>query len=84
MDVVKSNQQEVLQMEVEYVVKEVTRVLLDFVQHILERSEVLVKSMKCQGSQLFPKMGFFYKSSYFIYFKYAKLSFFFIKRGSFL
>ena len=34
-------------MEVEYVVKEVTRVLLDFVQHILERSEVLVKSMKC-------------------------------------
>ena len=44
---IKSNQQEVLQMEVEYVVKEVEKVLLDFVQHILERSEVLVKSMKC-------------------------------------
>ena len=49
-------------MEVEYVVKEVTRVLLDFVQHILERSEVLVKSMKCQGSQLFSKMSFFIKA----------------------
>ena len=46
-------------MEVEYVVKEVEKVLLDFVQLILERSEVLVKSMKCQGSQLFPKMEFF-------------------------
>ena len=34
-------------MEVEYVVKEVEKVLLDFVQLILERSEVLVKSMKC-------------------------------------
>ena len=44
---IKSNQQEVLQMEVEYVVKEVEKVLLDFVQLILERSEVLVKSMKC-------------------------------------
>ena len=44
---IKSNQQEELQMEVEYVVNEVEKVLLDFVQPILERSEVLVKSMKC-------------------------------------
>ena len=34
-------------MEVEYVVKVVDKVLLDFVQLILERSEVLVKSMMC-------------------------------------
>ena len=33
-------------MEVEYLVKEVEKVLLDFVQPILEHSEVLVKSMK--------------------------------------
>ena len=39
-------------MEVEYVVKEVEKVLLDFVQLILERSEVLVKSMKCVERKL--------------------------------
>ena len=33
------SEQEVLQMEVVYVVKEVEKVLLDFVQLILERSE---------------------------------------------
>ena len=49
-------------------------------------SSLNVKETSCQGSLLFPKMDFFYKSSYLrfeFFYKYAKFEFF-IERGRFL